>query len=141
MDIFMTHGLSPAQLISLNNTHMYKQVICTSNISSADGLSILPTTTFTNSPPTHPTPFEWPRCSRPTDNDITLWIDTIRSCYLPPHTTHRRLTIPLGLFYHSDSITGYGGTQQHSTSYIILSIRNGPSGNLQDNSVNSIKAL
>jgi hypothetical protein len=102
MDVFMTLHLTPAQLISLNNTHMYKQVIRTSDISSADGCSILPTT-FTNSPPTHPTSFEWPRCSRPTDNDITLWIDTIRSCFLPPHAAHRRLTLPLGLFYHSES--------------------------------------
>jgi hypothetical protein len=98
----MTLHLTPAQLISLNNTRMYKQVIRTSDISSADGCSILPTT-FTNSPPTHPTSFEWPRCSCPTDNDITLWIDTIRSCFLPPHAAHRRLTLPLGLFYHSES--------------------------------------
>jgi hypothetical protein len=103
MDVFMTHHLTPAQLISLNNTRMYKQVIRTSDISSADGFSILPMI-FTNSPPTHPSPFEWPCCSRPTDNDITLWIDTIQSCFLPPHAAHRRLTLPLGLFYHSESL-------------------------------------
>jgi hypothetical protein len=102
MDVFMTHRLTPAQLNSLNNTRMYKQVIRTSDISSTDGFSILPST-FTYSHPTHPTPFEWPRCSQPTDHDITLWIDTIRSCFLPPHAAHRRLTLPLGLFYHSDS--------------------------------------
>jgi hypothetical protein len=105
MDVFMTHNLTPAQLTSLNNTRMYKQVILTSDISSADGLSILPTTLM-SSPPTYPTEFEWPCCSRPTDNDITLWIDTIRSCFLPPPmqlATHRCLPLPLGLFYHSDS--------------------------------------
>jgi hypothetical protein len=31
MDVFMTHHLTPAQLISLNNTRMYKQVIPTSD--------------------------------------------------------------------------------------------------------------
>jgi hypothetical protein len=34
---------------------------------------------------------------------MTLWIDTIQSCFLPPHAAHRRLTLPLGLFYHSDA--------------------------------------
>jgi hypothetical protein len=99
MDIFVAKGYSPTELRLLNDVRMYKQVTRLSDIVSADGQVILDSF-LTASPPTHPTPYTWPRCYRPSQDQISFWKATLISCFIPPHATHRRLSQPLGPWLH-----------------------------------------
>ena len=95
MDLFVAHGFPPQQLITLNEVRMYKQVVRVSDITSANGETLL-VQHLNSSPPSHPSPFEWPRSHKPSPNDITLWTNALQQCLLPPHAHHRRLLQPLG---------------------------------------------
>jgi hypothetical protein len=95
MDSFVARGLPPEELVWLNEVRMYKQVTRLSDITSADGTLLLETF-LSNTPPTHPTPFNWPRCHRPRPNQFSLWKSTIKACFIAPHAQHSRLTSPLG---------------------------------------------
>jgi exonuclease III len=95
MDKFITLNLPPESLVTLNEVRMYKQVMCLSDITSADGQTIQDSF-LTSSPPRHPTPYNWPRCYRPNQNQMQLWKSTILECFIPPHANHRRLAQPLG---------------------------------------------
>ncbi len=100
MDVFITKQFSPDQLILLNEIRMYKQITRLSDIVTADGTSLDPDA-FTDSPPLSPTPFIWPRCYRPTANQLSFWTHALKTCFLPPHAQHRRITSPLGPFLHT----------------------------------------
>jgi hypothetical protein len=64
MDSFVAMGLEGDDLRLLNDMRMYKQVIHLSDITSADGQVILKSF-LDGSRPTHPSPYRWPRCYKP----------------------------------------------------------------------------
>ncbi|MGL4350682.1 MAG: hypothetical protein ACRCT2_09010, partial [Plesiomonas shigelloides] len=99
MDVFMAQDYSPADLCSLNDVRMYKQVMRLSDIVTADGKELLDSA-LTATPPTRSTNITWPRCYRPKPNQITLWKAALSRCFQLPHVTHRKLSQPLGLWNH-----------------------------------------
>jgi hypothetical protein len=95
MDTFVAHGYDPPQLQVLNDVRMYLQVTHLSDITLADGTEIDIAFYETRSPVTY-SPYTWPRSSRPRANDMVLWKQALRDCFLLAHAHHRRLSTPLG---------------------------------------------
>ena len=114
MDVFVANDFPPATLRSLNNTRMFKQVIFASDITSADGTTIK-ASVMSNSAPTKPSPYSWPRCSRPSPDAILLWSQALKTCFLHPHPGNRRLRIPLGPWV-CDAPSGWEWWYSHLTS-------------------------
>jgi hypothetical protein len=103
MDAFVAHGYDPQQLQILNDVRMYLQVTLLSDIALADGLE-LDIAHFEARLPFTASPYTWPRSSRPRANDVVLWKQALRDCFLPPHAHHRRLSSPLGPWLHDATI-------------------------------------
>jgi hypothetical protein len=80
-DSFVAMGLEGDDLRLLNDMRMFKQVIRLSDITSADGQVILKSFLDDGSRPTHPSPYRWPRCYKPSASQVNLWQTTLLACY------------------------------------------------------------
>ena len=86
MDQFVSYGFRTEELQILNEVRMYKKAVLLSDISSADGLLLLPSAFDVE--PSRSSPYTWPRCSRPSSHHITFWANSLKRCFLPAQTSH-----------------------------------------------------
>jgi hypothetical protein len=98
MDAIVAMGQADDDLQSLNDMRMYKKVVRLSDITSADGTTILEQF-LDRSAPTQPSAHDWPRCDCPSPNQAAFWKRTILDCFA---NHFRTLVHPLGDWPHDD---------------------------------------
>jgi hypothetical protein len=91
MDLFMTLNFSHSQLKLINNCRLFLQVLTLSDITSADGKTLLPNYTKGIVSTDRTSSLKWPEQTRPPPSAWTLWKTALAHI-----STSEKLSTPLG---------------------------------------------
>jgi hypothetical protein len=91
MELFQSYRLNTQEMRILNKCRIYLQVLTLSDITSADGIYILPEVKAGHPPADRTSNLHWPLQGNPSKSDWTLWASTLANL-----ETKARLIAPLG---------------------------------------------